>query len=171
MNHHLRILEKWIQSVAVGAQRTLRHRKRARGDIQDQQKENLYGSGNDGRMRKQALIGLVAEAENKSVTGQQQRPEQQGAFLPRPEHGKLIGRGQIPVAVLEKIGNREVVLEGSRHQDDCGEQHGGESGDSGAASGFAQARRSGILPKQGQQPCQERIPGECECEQERETSK
>ncbi len=93
------------------------------GEIQNQQKENLHRGDDHRSISKQSLIGFVAQAQNESVTGQEQRPEEQRAFLPRPEHGKLIGGGQVAVAVMENVGDGEVVVERGEHQHDARQQH------------------------------------------------
>jgi len=48
-------------------------------------------------MGKQPLIGFVLAPEHKAIGCQQERPEKQRAFLPRPQNGELIGRGQIAI--------------------------------------------------------------------------
>ena len=155
MDDHLGILQKRIQAGAIGGKRALHDGEGVRGKIQNQQKENLHRGDDHGSVGEQPLIGLVAQAENESVAGQQQRPEQQRTFLPGPEHGELVGGGQIAIAVMEDVGDGEVVVERGQHQNDAGQQHGGESGDSGAAGGFAQTSRSGVLAEQ----CQRSPPG------------
>ena len=109
----------------------------------------------DRSVGEQPLIGLVAQAENEPVAGQQQRPEQQRAFLTGPQHGELVGGGQVAVAVMEDVGDGEVVVERGQHEDDASQQHGGERGDSGAAGGLTETSRSGIPPEQ----CQRSLPG------------
>ena len=87
------------------------------GEIQQQQEENLH-RGNDGRgVRKKPGISFVPQPQDKSIGGQQQRPEQQRAFLPRPQRGELVWRGQIAIAVMINVGDGEVILEGAYHQD------------------------------------------------------
>src|SRR6266850_4823583 len=101
MNHHLRILEKRIQTVAVGRERAFHDGERVRREIQDHQKENLHCGDNYRSMCEQALVGLVAEPQNKSVTAEQKRPEQQRSFLAGPQYGELVSSGQLPIAVME----------------------------------------------------------------------
>ena len=106
------------------------------------QKENLHSGQNYRGVGEEAGIGLVAEAEDESVGGEQQRPEQQRTFLAGPEHGELIRPGEIAVAVVEDVGDGEIILEGANHEDEGGEKYGGEGGNAGAASGFADALRT-----------------------------
>ncbi len=83
------------------------------------QKEDLHAGQNYRGVGEEARVGLVAEAQYESVGGEQQRPEQQRTFLPGPEHGELIRTGKIAVAVVEDVGDGEVVLEGADDEDDA----------------------------------------------------
>ena len=89
MNDHLGILQQRIQAGAIGGKRALHHGKRMRGKIQNQQKENLHRGDDHRSIGKQALIGLVTQAQNESVARQEQRPEEQRAFLPGPQTANL----------------------------------------------------------------------------------
>ena len=136
--------------------RALHDGERVRGKIQNQQKEDLHRGDDHRSVGEQALIGLVAQAEDESVAGEEQGPEQQRAFLSGPEHGELVGGGQIAVAVMENVGDGEVVVEGGRHENDAGQQHGGEGGDAGAAGGFARGEpKRHPCRTMRQQACQE----------------
>ena len=152
MDDHLGILQKRIQAGAVGGKRALHDGERVSGEIQNQQEEDLDRGDDDGGVGEQPLIGLVAQAKDKSVSRQQQRPEQQRPFLARPQHGELIGGGQFAIAVMEDVGNGEVVAERGRDQDNGGQQHGAEGGNSGAAGGLTEAGRSGISAEQCEKP-------------------
>src|SRR5260370_15563670 len=85
--------------------------ERVRSKIQNQQKENLHCGDHHRSVREQLLIGLVAQAENESVAGEQKRPEQQRPFLSRPQHGELIGGRQVTVDVMEDVRAGEVLAE------------------------------------------------------------
>ena len=119
VNDHFGILQKRIQSGAIGGKRALHDAERARGEIQNQQKENLHRGDDHRSISKQALIGLIAQAKHKSIAGEQQRPEQQRAFLSRPQHGKLIGERQFAIAVMKNVCDGEVVVEGGSNQNDA----------------------------------------------------
>ena len=157
MDDHLGILEKRIQAGAIGGQSALHDGERVRGKIQNQQKENLHRGDHYGRVGEEALIGLVAQAENESIAGEEQRPEQQRPFLSGPQHGELIGGGQVAVAVMEDVGDGEIVAERGDYKNDGSQEHSGESGDSGAAGGLTETSRNGILSEQRQKACQERV--------------
>ena len=111
------------------------------GEIQQQQKEDLYRGNDGGCIGKKPGISFVPQPQDKSVGGQQQRPEQQRAFLPRPQRSELVWRGQIAIAVMINVGDGEVILEGGDHQDEGREKYNRKSGDSGAPRGFAQPFR------------------------------
>ncbi len=112
------------------------------GKIQQQQKENLYRGDDDGSVGKKPRVSFVPQPQNQSVGRQQQRPEQQRTFLPRPQRGELVGRGQIAIAVMVDVGDGEIVLEGGGDQDDGRKKHQRKSGNARAARGFAQPFRS-----------------------------
>ena len=155
MNHHLRILEERIQTVAVGRERAFHDGERVRREIQDHQKENLHRGHDDRSVREQPLVGFVAQAQHESVTAQQERPEQQRPFLPGPEHGELICSRQVAIAVMENVGYGEIIAKSGEDQDDRRQQHGAESGNPGAARGFSQAHRTGVAAKQSKNTCEE----------------
>ncbi len=66
---------------------------------------------NHGRDGDQPLIDLVAQAQNKSVGGEQPGPEEQRAFLPGPEGGEFVGPGQGAVGMMQDVGDRKIVSE------------------------------------------------------------
>jgi hypothetical protein len=117
-------------------ERSLHDGERVRGEIQNQKEEDLNGGDDHRGVREETLIRLVAQAQHESVSRQQQRPEQQRTFLPRPEHGELIGAGQFTVAVMEDVGEGEVVGEGRGHEDERREDHGSKNGNAGTAGSF-----------------------------------
>src|SRR5260370_22400130 len=96
--------------------------ERVRRKIQNQQKENLHRGDHHRSVREQLLIGLVAQAENESVAGQKQRPEQQRPFLSGPQHGELIGGWEVTVAVMEDGVDGEVVAERGHYKNDGSQQ-------------------------------------------------
>ena len=112
------------------------------GEIQQQQKEDLHAGQNYRSVGEEARIGFVAQAQDESVGREQQRPEQQRTFLAGPQHGELVRAGKIAIAVMEDVGDGEVVLEGADDEDKGSEKDCGEGGDAGAAGGFADAFRA-----------------------------
>ena len=98
-------------------------RKRIRGEIQQQQKEDLDGGNHHRRMSKQANISFVTQPQYQSVAGKQQRPEKQRAFLPRPQRRKLVRQWQVAIAVMKDVGDRKVVAERRRDQHHGPEKH------------------------------------------------
>ena len=115
-----------------------------RGEIQNQKKEDLDGGDDDRGVGEEALIGLVAEAEDESVAGEEQRPEEQRAFLSGPEHGELVGGGEIAIAVVVDVGDGEIVVEGGGYENEGRQQNDDESGNAGAAGGFTEAGGGGV---------------------------
>ena len=79
----------------------------------------------------------MAQAENQAIGCQQQGPEQQRTFLPRPQNRKLVGRRQIAIAVLKNVGDREIVLKRRSDQHARSQQDNRESGDARPAGGFS----------------------------------
>ena len=84
VDDHLGILKEWSQTVAVSRDCAFHQRKGLRSEIQQKEKENLNGGNNDGCVSKQALIGLMTQAQHEPVSRKQQGPEKQRAFLPGP---------------------------------------------------------------------------------------
>src|ERR1700722_11107136 len=102
-----------------------------RREIQRGQEENLDARWNNGNRREEARIGLVTQAEDESIRGQQQRPEQERALLAGPQHGKLVRTGEVPVAVVENVGNGEIIAEGADDEHYGSKKNGGERDDAG----------------------------------------
>ncbi len=71
MDHHLGILQQRVQASAVSGQLARHKRKRMGRKIQQQEKENLYGSDDRGGVSEKPGIGLVPQTQNESVRGQQ----------------------------------------------------------------------------------------------------
>ena len=121
MDDHLGILQKRIEAAAVGAQRAFQQAERVRGEVHQRQKENLHAGENDRRVGEEARIGLVAQAQDEAVSGEQQRPEEQRAFLAGPQRSELVRSGKIAVAVMKDVGDGEIVAEGGDDQRNGGE--------------------------------------------------
>ena len=111
MDDHLGVLQQRIQPVAISGNSAGGQRERIGRQVQQQQKENLHCGHDDGSMRRKTDINFVAQAQHESVGGEQQRPEKQRALLPRPQHGKLIRRRQIAIAVMQDVGDGKIVVE------------------------------------------------------------
>ena len=139
MDHHLRILQQRIEPVAVRRNGARHQGKGVGGKVHQQQEENLNRRNNDGSVRHQAGVHLVAKTQNQPVAGQQPAPEQQGAFLARPERGEFVLHGEIAIAVMKDVSQREVIAERRKHQGkgSGGDRH--ENGNSGAAGSFAES--------------------------------
>ena len=142
VNHHLGILQQRIQAVTVGGNCSLHDGERVRREVQQRQEEDLHARQNHRRVSEEARVGLVAQPQHESISGEQQRPEQQRTFLAGPQHGELIRTGQIAIAVVEDVGDGEIVVEGANDQEDRSEKDGRERGNARAASGFAQTLRT-----------------------------
>ena len=94
MNHHFRVLQQRRQSVAVGTSDVIHHAIRSRrrerferagNEIIQRQEENLHAGHHHADVRHQLAIFVpVSEQYRKNVNGQQEAPEQQRTFLPRP---------------------------------------------------------------------------------------
>src|SRR6267378_1431222 len=92
MNHHLRILQEWIQSVAVGASENLKrpirsggrqHLERAGHKIIQREEKNLHAGEHYADVRHQLPIFVAVNQQGgKNVNRQQKAPEKQRAFLP-----------------------------------------------------------------------------------------
>ncbi len=80
----------------------------------------------------------MAEAENEAVGAEEPRPEEERAFLAGPERGKLIGRGQRAIGVVEDVVDGVVVGEGGVNEGEGRAAHADEAGEAGAARGFAE---------------------------------
>ena len=53
-------------------------------EIHQREKEYLHAGKNDRSVGEESRVGFVAEAQNEAVSGEQERPEQQRAFLTGP---------------------------------------------------------------------------------------
>src|SRR5438552_14593128 len=93
-------------------------------------------------MSKQAFVRFVTQSKNEPVAGEQQRPEQERAFLSRPEGREFIWQRQIAVAVMKNVSNREIVAKCGRYQDDRSKKHRAEAGDASAPGSLAKSLRS-----------------------------
>src|SRR5580692_7913556 len=101
MDHHLGILEKGVEAVAVVGNGAAQKRKRRRGEVDDGEKEDLDGGEYGSGVGVELDVDLVGEAQDETEGGEQPCPEQQRAFLAAPEGSEFIGRGQGAVGVLE----------------------------------------------------------------------
>jgi len=81
-----------------------------------------------------------------------------------------IGGGQGTVAVMEDVGDGEIVVERGHDKNDARQQHGGERGDSSAAGSFTETSRRGVLTEQCQKACQERVRAQPKRQQQRKAS-
>ena len=145
VDHHLGILQKRIQSAAIGAERPFEQAEGIGGKVDQREKENLHSGENDRGVGEEAGIGFVAQTENEAVSGEQQRPEQQRAFLAGPERRKFVRTGKIAVAVVEDVGDGEIVAKGGDHQGDSRENHGSENGDAGASRRLTETFATGVV--------------------------
>ena len=82
VNHHLGILQKRVETGAVGAKRAFEQPEGIGCDVYQSKKEDLHSGENDGGVSEEARISLVAKAEDEGVSGEQERPEHQRTFLP-----------------------------------------------------------------------------------------
>ena len=144
-----------LRPVPSGGDASLLDGERMRGKIQNRQKEDLHGGDDDRRIGEEALIGLVAQTQNESIACQQQGPEEQRAFLSRPEHGELVGDGKVAIAVVVDVSDGKVVVERGRNENERGQRDDDERRNAGAARGFAKAGGSGIASEQCKQACAE----------------
>ncbi len=81
MDHHLRILQQRIQSIAIWRKIPDRHRKGIRGEIHQQEEEDLHRRNDHRRVSDQTDVHFIAQSQDQAVGREQQRPEQQRAFL------------------------------------------------------------------------------------------
>ena len=139
VNHHLGILQQRVEAAAVRAKRAFQKTKRVGREIHQRQEEDLHCGQDHGGVGKEPGIGLVAQAQHESIGRQQQRPEQQRTFLAGPQGCKLIRSRQIAVAMVEDVGNAEVVGKRGKDEGEGGEQDRRERRHARAASGLAQA--------------------------------
>src|ERR1700739_2743732 len=148
MDDHLGILQKRVEAAAVGTERAFEQPKGIRSDIDESQKENLNASQDDRGVGKEARIGLIAKAENKAVSGQQERPEKQRAFLAGPQSCELVRSGKIAIAVMKDVSDGEVIAEGGDDESNGGKDDRSEDDDASAAGGLSKAFPGGITRKE-----------------------
>ncbi len=176
MDDHLGILEERIEAEAVGVQGAGRDGKGERGEREQEKEEDLDGREDRRRVGVEGDVGLVAHAHHEAIGGEQPGPEEQRAFLSRPERGELVERGQGAVGVVEDVVDREVVGEGCPDEREGGAGDGDEAGDAGAARGLAEglSRDSKLTTRgqcaQGDSAAEERIDAEHQGEEEREAA-
>jgi hypothetical protein len=77
MNHHLRVLEQWIQAVAVVWNGAPIQREGRRCKVQYQQEEDLNPGQNGASIRVELHICFVGEAKDEAVGSQQPCPQEQ----------------------------------------------------------------------------------------------
>src|SRR5579863_8649645 len=70
MDHHLGILEKGIQSAAVGTQRAFQQAERIGGEVHQREEKNLDSCENDRGISEEARIRFVAKAKDEGVSGE-----------------------------------------------------------------------------------------------------
>ena len=141
--------------------------ERIGGKVDQQQEEHLHG-GDDGRsMREELRIDFVAHPQDQRVGRKQPRPEEQRAFLARPQRGELVGDGQVAIAVVQDVGDGEIIAQRGHHQRQAGDGDRGPGGDAGAARSLAQVI---VLAGQPQRSRNERVGGQRQGQQERKTS-
>src|SRR5579871_2304514 len=113
----------------------------------------------------------MAQAEDETVSGEKERPEEKRAFLTGPERGELIRSGKVAIAVMKDVGNGEVVAECGDHKGQCREEHAGEDDDSGAARGFTDAIPEWVVfVDEREEPAYKRIEAQREGEQQCKTT-
>ena len=88
------------------------HVKRAGDEIIQGQKECLHARKHDAHVRHQLRMLLaIQEQREENVDRKQQAPQQQRAFLSRPQSGEFVIKRQGAVAVRGHIGHRKIVGE------------------------------------------------------------
>ena len=152
MDDHLGILEERIEAVAVFGDGALQERERRRGEVDDGEKEDLYGGEDGAGVGVELDVGLVGQSKNKAVGGEQPCPEKQGAFLAAPQRGEFVGAGQGAVGVFEDVGDGEVVGEDGVDERERGGGNGDEASDSGTTCSVGEAlgRDRGGLPRRNE---------------------
>ena len=151
MDHHLRILQERVQTEAVGGNGALHQREGRRGEVEQQQKEDLHAGEDGGGVCGEADIYLVARAKDEAIGGEQPGPQQQRAFLAGPERSELVGAGERAVGVMKDVGDRKIVGKGGPDQCEGGRGDREEAGDAGAACGLGKPLGSdAVAPVDGQ---------------------
>ena len=139
MDDHLGILEKRVQTGAVGAKRAIEKAEGIRSEIDEREEEDLNCCDDYGGVREKAGIRFVAKAKNEAIGGEQKRPEDQGTFLSGPQRGELIFGVEVAIAVMKDVSNREIIAEGGDYKAERGQKYGGKYDDAGAAGGLSQS--------------------------------
>jgi hypothetical protein len=177
MDDHLRILQQRIQTEAVGGNSALHQREGRRGEVEQQQKEDLHAGKDGGGVGAEPDVHLVPSAEHKAVRTEQPGPQQQRSFLAGPERSELVCARKCAVGMMEDVGDRKVVGECSPDQCECSSRGGEEAGDAGAAGGLGQTlgRDAGARANCQLTLCnaasQQSVGTECEGEKEGEATK
>jgi len=121
-------------------------------------------------MSEQPLVRPMAKAQNKSITGEQQRPKKQRAFLARPQGRELICRREVAIAVLVDVGDGEIVRESGMNQD-CGrEQNRYERGDASSARRLPDQDEGRVAPDESDQTEYEGIATQGEGKEQQKTT-
>ena len=167
MDHHLGILQERIEAVAVGWDGSADEAEWIRGKVDEREEKYLHGRDDHRGVREELRIDFVAHPQDERVGGEQPRPEEQRALLPGPQRGKLVGDGQIAIAVVQDVGDGEIIAERGHHQRESGDGDRSPRGDAGAASSLAQAI---VLAGQTHDSRNERVACKREGKQERKTS-
>jgi len=171
MDNHLGILQERIESAAVGTEWALDEAEGIRGETHQREKENLDASQNHGRVGEEAGISFVPEAKDECISGEQEGPEEQRAFLSGPQGCELVGSGKSAVAVVKDVGDGEVVSESGDNQGNGSQDNGAEYDNAGAASGFTEALPVGIaFAKKSNKADYERIRAQRQCEEQGKTT-
>ncbi len=121
MDHHFRILQQRRQPVAISPRdvvhhaigpRRRQHLERAGHEVVQRQEENLHSGHHHTDVRHQlAVLVPVGEQHRKNINGQQEAPEQQRAFLPRPQRRNFIKCGKVAIAVGYHVRDGKVIAE------------------------------------------------------------
>ena len=160
MNHHLRVLKQGTEAEAVQGLRAGLDRERRRGEVQDGQKEDLNSGEDCGREGGEADIDAMADAQNESISREQERPEEQRPFLARPDCGELVRPPEGAVGVVQDVG--DGVVAGVRGPDQGKSGAGGcdKAADARAAGRFAEL--TGDIGRCAREPFRTRRPPERE---------
>ena len=141
MNNHFRILQERVEAVAIHAGKRLKHAagvhrgeslERTLDKVVQREEEGLDAGENHANVRHElAIFVAVGDKNRDDVDGEQEAPEEQRAFLARPERGNFIECGEIAIAVgydvsLGKIIGEEEILKAERGDED--QNAGGHAG-------------------------------------------
>ncbi len=121
MDHHLRVLQQRRQAIAIRSRDQVHHAIRPRRrqrlerafyEVIQRQEENLHPGQHHPDVRHQlAVLVPVGNQHRKNINGQQEAPEKQRTFLPRPQRRYLIKCGKVAIAVGHNIGGGKIVTE------------------------------------------------------------